>query len=282
MHLSLYSTSFLSPVFHTLWWEAMHPGPILAGPPCFLWTLFHPTPQLVALGSFEHSQPSSYPNRNKGSYIVFSTNYTVSLILLRTLKDWWVNPVWDEKSEAWRSYPKHSASERWGRTEPGRALRAQGCPSELVCEQAPPRGFQALASHLRSAVLCLVARSRPTLCDAMDCSPPGSSVHGDSPGKKLEWVAMPCSRNFPNPGLEARSPALQADSLLSDRWILCHLTHQGSPGILEWVAYPFSQDLSNPGIEPASPALQVDSLPAELPGKPICSLLIGQISPFFL
>ena len=32
-------------------------------------------------------------------------------------------------------------------------------------------------------VLCLVIQSRPTLCDPMDCSPPGSSVHGDSPGK---------------------------------------------------------------------------------------------------
>ena len=32
-------------------------------------------------------------------------------------------------------------------------------------------------------VLCLVAQSCPTLCDPMDCTPPGSSVHGDSPGK---------------------------------------------------------------------------------------------------
>ena len=31
--------------------------------------------------------------------------------------------------------------------------------------------------------LCLVAQSCPTLCDTLDCSPPGSSVHGDSPGK---------------------------------------------------------------------------------------------------
>ena len=32
------------------------------------------------------------------------------------------------------------------------------------------------------AVLCLVTQSCPTLCDPMDFSPPGSSVHGDSPG----------------------------------------------------------------------------------------------------
>ena len=32
-------------------------------------------------------------------------------------------------------------------------------------------------------VLCLVAQPSPTLCDPMDCSLPGTSVHGDSPGK---------------------------------------------------------------------------------------------------
>ena len=33
------------------------------------------------------------------------------------------------------------------------------------------------------AVLCLVTQMCLTLCNPMDCSPPGSSVHGDSPGK---------------------------------------------------------------------------------------------------
>ena len=33
------------------------------------------------------------------------------------------------------------------------------------------------------AVLCIVAQSCPALCDLMDCSPPGTSVHGDSPGQ---------------------------------------------------------------------------------------------------
>ena len=32
-------------------------------------------------------------------------------------------------------------------------------------------------------VLCLATQSRPTFCDPVDYSPPGSSVHGDSPGK---------------------------------------------------------------------------------------------------
>ena len=40
------------------------------------------------------------------------------------------------------------------------------------------------------AVLCLVAQSCPTLCDPMDCSPPGSSVRGILQARILEWVAM--------------------------------------------------------------------------------------------
>ena len=44
------------------------------------------------------------------------------------------------------------------------------------------------------AVLCLVAQSCPTLCYPIDCSLTGFSVHGDSPGKMLEWIVMPSSR----------------------------------------------------------------------------------------
>ena len=39
---------------------------------------------------------------------------------------------------------------------------------------------QAYLIHAIWAV-CLVTQSSPTLCDSMDCSPPGSSAHGDSP-----------------------------------------------------------------------------------------------------
>ena len=37
---------------------------------------------------------------------------------------------------------------------------------------------------------CSVAQSRPTLCNPVDCSPPGSSVHGILQAKILEWVAI--------------------------------------------------------------------------------------------
>ena len=50
-----------------------------------------------------------------------------------------------------------------------------------------------------SAVLCLVAQPCPPLCDPMDCRPPGSSAHGDSPASILEHAAMPASRGSSQP-----------------------------------------------------------------------------------
>ena len=45
-----------------------------------------------------------------------------------------------------------------------------------------------------SLVKVLTVHSCPTLCDPMDCSPPGSSVHGILQARILEWVAIPFSR----------------------------------------------------------------------------------------
>ena len=47
-------------------------------------------------------------------------------------------------------------------------------------------------------------QSCPILCDPMDCSPPGSSVHGILQARILEWVAFP--RDLPDPGIEPRLP----------------------------------------------------------------------------
>ena len=49
-------------------------------------------------------------------------------------------------------------------------------------------------SKLALEVKVLVARSCPTLCDPMDCSLPGSSVHGILQAKMLEWVVILFSR----------------------------------------------------------------------------------------
>ena len=70
-----------------------------------------------------------------------------------------------------------------------------------------------------------VAQSCLTLCDPMDCSPPGSFVHGILWARILEWVApMQWSgsllqRTFPTQGLNL--------GLLHCRRILCYLRYQG-------------------------------------------------------
>ena len=59
----------------------------------------------------------------------------------------------------------------------------------------------------------LVIQSCLILCDPMDCSPPGSSVHGLLQAKILEWIAISFSGDLPDLGIEPGSPTLQAVSL---------------------------------------------------------------------
>ena len=57
-----------------------------------------------------------------------------------------------------------------------------------------------LRQYIRKKIIFLytvfvkVTQSCPTLCDPMDCSPPGFSVHGIRQAGILEWVAIPFSR----------------------------------------------------------------------------------------
>ena len=117
-------------------------------------------------------------------------------------------------------------------------------------------------------------QSCPTVCNPMDCSLPGSSIHGILQARILEWSAFLFSRGSSQP----RSPALQVNSLLSEpsgkskstgvgslfllQWIFptqesnrCHLhcrqilyqlSYKGSPRIMKWVAYPFASGSSRP------------------------------------
>ena len=56
--------------------------------------------------------------------------------------------------------------------------------------------------------MCMNAQSCPTLCEPMDCSLPGSSVHRIFQSGILEWAAISSSGNPPNPGVEPMFPAL--------------------------------------------------------------------------
>ena len=98
---------------------------------------------------------------------------------------------------------------------------------------------------------------------------PARLLHPWDFSRQEHWSGLPFPSpgDIPNPGIEPRSPALQADSLLSElqgkllgifptrglnpglsyyRQILYQLSHKGSPRILEWVACPFSRGSSQP------------------------------------
>ena len=88
-----------------------------------------------------------------------------------------------------------------------------------VLATGPPR------KSLNDFRCVLVPQLCPTLCDPMDCSPQGSSVHGILEARILEWVSVPFSRG---------SSQLRGSNLgLSHcRQIPYHLSHQGSPLLL--------------------------------------------------
>ena len=82
--------------------------------------------------------------------------------------------------------------------------------------------------YIRVHSWCLTAHaavgfvSQSTLCNPVDYSPPGSSVHGDSPGKNAGvGLHALLQEIFPTQGLSPHLSHLQ--------WILYHLSHQGSP-----------------------------------------------------
>ena len=62
----------------------------------------------------------------------------------------------------------------------------------------------------------LVTQLCPTLCDRMDCSLPDSSVCKILQARILAWLPFPSPEDLPNPGIEPKSPAWQADSLPSE------------------------------------------------------------------
>ena len=110
------------------------------------------------------------------------------------------------------------------------------------------------------------------LSDSMDCNLPGSSVQGILQARIREWIAMPSSRDLPDPGIKLASPALAGRlypwatwkptpgsmcvSVVQSCSTLCNSLHCSFPGssvqgilqarILEWVASPFSRGSSQP------------------------------------
>ena len=139
----------------------------------------------------------------------------------------------------------------------------------------------------------------PALCNPVDCSTPGSYVHGVFQAGVLQWVTISSSGGSSILGIETMSPVsprLASRFFTTEppekppKWYgsenvscsvnptLCYPMDYSPAGSsvhrilqvkrLEWVAMPFSRGYSDPGIEPGYLELQADSLPFEPPGKP--------------
>ena len=90
-----------------------------------------------------------------------------------------------------------------------RAVTAAPCPVNKAPGLILQRQKGVCMCVLGSGGWVLVTQSCLTLCNPMDCSPPGSSVLG-----RMYWTGLPFPSpgDLPNPGMEPGSPALQGDS----------------------------------------------------------------------
>ena len=109
----------------------------------------------------------------------------------------------------------------------------------------------AMPSNHLYLIYDLVAKSYLTLCDPMDCSLPGSSVHGIFQTEGEISINPTAARSL--------SPLSCLGFSKQEYW-------SGLP-------FPSPGDLPHPGIEPVSPALQADST-TQLPGKPPVSFIL--------
>ena len=106
----------------------------------------------------------------------------------------------------------------------------------------------------------------PTLCNAMDCSPPGSSVHGILHTRVLEWVAMPTSRGSFQPRNGTRISHVSCIGLR----VLYHQRHLGSPPLQANVRCPEYKghcDLEMGGPEVLGQGGQLGWLPRSVPSR---------------
>ena len=97
-----------------------------------------------------------------------------------------------------------------------------------------------------SLMISVLSQSCLTLCDPMDCSPPGFSVHGDSPGKN---TGVGCHALLQG---EQPRDQTQVSCIVGGFFTVC-ATREAHEYWSGW-PIPSPGDLPNPGIEPGSPA----------------------------
>ena len=93
------------------------------------------------------------------------------------------------RQEHWSGLPCPSGNIPNPGIEPASPALAAG----FFTTEPPGKSYVTAYVHAKSLQSC------PTLCDPMDCSPPGSVVHGILQARTLEWVALPSSRGSSQP-----------------------------------------------------------------------------------
>ena len=73
-----------------------------------------------------------------------------------------------------------------------------------------------LKNHTKNTIKMKVKVGQLTLCDRMDCSLPVFSFQGFSRQEYQSGLPFPSPGDLPDPGIEPRSPTLQADALPSE------------------------------------------------------------------
>ena len=154
----------------------------------------------------------------------------------------------------------------------GRTIALQSCVGLSRSSTRITRGYTGVFCFWQllstPCVLCVVAQSCPALCDPTECSPPGSSLHGDSPGQNTGVGCQALLQGIfrtqgSNPGLA------------HCRRILYRLSHRGSrstPGVVTEHPPPAFSSNFPPATYFTRASVRVSILSLHLPHPPLLPL----------
>ena len=125
-----------------------------------------------------------------------------------------VHGILQARIQEWVAVPFSRASSQLRNKPRSPSLQADSLRSEAPGKphQKQERRVICYLGHLKKVTpmvescSCSVAKLCLTLCDPMDCSPPGSPVHGILQARILEWGAISFSRRSSYPGIEPTAP----------------------------------------------------------------------------
>ena len=121
-------------------------------------------------------------------------------------------------------------------------------------------------THIYICVCMCFSQFCPTLCDPMDCSPPGSSVHGILQARMLKWVATPFSRGSSQTMLGIEPLSLTSSALAggffntSVVWE-AYVSDQISRSVVSDSLQPHESQHARPPCPSPTPRVHSDSCP---------------------